>query len=81
MTFCKFAAEVFEGIPNLYVYLDDLLVFSDDHAEHIQIVDQVFQRLAKYGLALALPKCTFAQPSVEFLGYTIYEFYHMHMCV
>ena len=31
----------------------------------------VFERLAEYGLALALPKCSFAREEVQFLGYKI----------
>ena len=70
-TFQAFAEEVLEGIPNVYVYLDDLLVYTDTHEEHQKIVRQIFQRFSKYGLALALAKCQFAQKQVEFLGYHI----------
>ena len=71
MTFSKFAEEVFSGIPNLYTYLDDLLVFTSSKAEHLKVVRMIFERLAEYGLALALPKCSFAQSEVEFLGYKV----------
>ena len=71
ITFAKFAEEVFSGIPNLYVYLDDLLLYTDTHEHHLQVLEQVFQRLDQYGLALALPKCVFGQTEVDFLGYRI----------
>ena len=71
MTFCKFAEEVFAGIPNLYVYLDDLLLFHDNPKDHLNAVETIFKRLTKYGLALNLKKCSFARPEVEFLGYNV----------
>jgi Reverse transcriptase (RNA-dependent DNA polymerase). len=70
-SFQKFADEVFKDIPNVYVYLDDCLVFTDSYEEHIKTLRQIFQRLSEYGLAIALPKCAFAQPTVDFLGYKV----------
>ena len=52
--------EVLKDIPDCYIYLDDILVFHDDEERHFQIVSQVFDRLAEYGLAINLPKCSFA---------------------
>ena len=65
MTFCKFMQEVLDGVPNVYCYLDDLVIFTEDEETHLKIVEQVFQRLEKYGLALSLSKCAFAQEEVE----------------
>ena len=70
-SFQRFAQEVVENIPNVYVYMDDLLVYTDTHEEHLKIVRQIFQRFSQYGLALALSKCQFAKKEVDFLGYKI----------
>ena len=67
----KFISEVLHGIEDIYVYLDDIICFSQDKASHLKTVEEVFARLAKYGLALALPKCEFEQQKVEFLGYEV----------
>ena len=68
MTFQKFADKVFEDIPNVYVYLDDCLVFSDSEEEHLEIITKIFERLQHYGLALSLKKCEFGVAEVDFLG-------------
>ena len=67
----KFISEVLHGIEDIYVYLDDILVFSDSPEAHYKTVEKVFARLNFYGLSLALPKCHFAAEEVEFLGYKI----------
>ena len=70
-SFTRFINEVLHGIPNLYIYLDDILVWSDTPEEHRSIVEQVFKRLAEYGLALSLSKCKFQSEEVDFLGFKI----------
>lgn len=53
------------------VYLDDILIFSQDAKSHQYHVQQVLKRLQKAELYANLSKCTFYQPQVEFLGYII----------
>ena len=53
------------------VYLDDLVIYSQnmkDHKEHLRLV---FERLREFGLSLKKEKCSFAQSEVELLGYVI----------
>ena len=70
-SFQAFIQVVLQDIPDCYVYIDDILVFSNDHASHLATVTKIFERLKQYGLALNLPKCVFAAPEVNFLGYKI----------
>ena len=53
------------------VYIDDIIVYSRDLAEHVQHLRQVFDLLRAHGLQLKRGKCVFGQPSVELLGYRI----------
>ena len=53
------------------VFLDDILVYSSTAAQHEQHVRLVLQRLADASLVANGAKCTFAQTSVNFLGYVI----------
>ena len=71
MSFCKFIGEVLHGIDHVYAYLDDFLVFTEDEETHYKVVEEIFKRLEKFGLAIALPKCKFAAEEVEFLGYKV----------
>ena len=62
---------VMKGIPNVLVYIDDILVHSKTHQEHRRILDQVFQRLKQHNLKIRLEKCHFANTSVEYLGFRL----------
>jgi hypothetical protein len=53
------------------IYLDDVVVFSATHEEHIQRLKEVLERLKTSGLKLSPEKCHFFQPSVTFLGHVV----------
>ena len=55
----------------VFVYLDDILIFSCDLKTHVQQVWQVLQRLLQHCLYMKAKKCEFHQPSVSFLGFII----------
>ena len=52
-------------------YLDDILITSETFDEHIEDINNVFQRLRDAGLKLGPKKCTFARDSCIFLGHLI----------
>ena len=62
---------LFQGIPNVVVYLDDILIAGEDEQSHLRILDKVLARLAESGLRVKQDKCVFMAPSVSFLGYQI----------
>ena len=53
------------------VYLDDILVFSEEPADHWRHVKEVLQRLRQYQLYANLKKCAFNTTQVEFLGFIV----------
>ncbi|KAI2659652.1 Transposon Tf2-9 polyprotein [Labeo rohita] len=53
------------------VYIDDILIFSNSYAEHVQHVRSVLQRLIEHQLYAKEEKCQFHQESIAFLGYVI----------
>ena len=53
------------------VYIDDILVFSENVDEHIGHLHQVFSRLCEVGLKLHPQKCVLGCPEVPYLGYVI----------
>ncbi|KAI2657474.1 Transposon Tf2-9 polyprotein [Labeo rohita] len=55
----------------IYVYLDDILIFSRSLQEHVQHVRRVLQRLLENGLYVKAEKCVFHAQSVPFLGYIV----------
>ncbi|KAI2660981.1 Transposon Tf2-8 polyprotein [Labeo rohita] len=71
--FQTFMNEVFREFLHQFVlvYIDDILIYSRNMAEHRQHVQQVLHKLRQYQLYLKLEKCEFHQSSVYFLGYNI----------
>jgi len=55
----------------LVVYLDDMLIYSDNLKEHTKHVQKVLERLREAELFLKPSKCEFHKQEVEFLGFVI----------
>lgn len=55
----------------VFVYLDDILIFSQSQEEHVHHVQAVLQRLLANSLFVKAEKCEFHAHSVSFLGYRI----------
>jgi len=53
------------------VYLDDILIYSDNITQHRSHVKEVLKRLQKTGLYRKAEKCKFHSDSVEYLGYVL----------
>ena len=53
------------------IYLDDILIYSEDMSQHKKHVKEVLRRLRKNGLYMAPTKCEFHKESVEYLGFII----------
>lgn len=53
----------------IIVFVDDILVFSEDADQHIEHVQAVLDRLADHELFINPDKCTWMVDEVDFLGY------------
>ena len=61
-----------EGLENVMVYIDDLLIISEGSFEkHMNKLDLVLQRLQKGGLKVKPQKCKWTMTEVECLGHWI----------
>ena len=63
--------EILEGLPHVFVYIDDILVASETEEQHLQDLDAVFKQLDANGLVVNRQKCVLGKPSLEFLGYRV----------
>ncbi len=52
-------------------YLDDILIYSVDPAQHTNDVRAVLKRLLKHGLFVKLEKCVFRVKEISFLGFLL----------
>ena len=55
----------------VFVYLDDILIFSSSMEEHVSHVRDVLRRLSENKLYVKAEKCEFHVPSVSFLGFVV----------
>ena len=58
-------------LPFCFVYLDDILVFSNSPEEHMQHLKQIFELLAENGLVVNRAKCVLGVPELDFLGFHV----------
>jgi hypothetical protein len=50
--FQQLVEQVVKGIDNVVVYIDDLIIHSETHEEHLQSLDAVFMRLVAHNLGM-----------------------------
>ena len=55
----------------LFVFLDDIVIYSKSAEEHLSHLATVFKTLAKANLTLKESKCHFFQTHVDLLGYVV----------
>ena len=69
--FQQFVNSVFADMLNvcMVVYLDNILIYSDNMEDHIKHIREVLQRLRQHKLFAKPEKCEFHSDSVEYLGY------------
>ena len=67
----RLMAEIFKGIDNIIVYLDDVLIYGRDKEQHDKTLESVLQRVKDHNLSLNMRKCEFEKRSTVFLGHLI----------
>jgi hypothetical protein len=56
-----------------WIYIDDVILFSDTAEEHAQRLENVLRRFDEANLQLHPGKCVFAQSEVHYLGFVLSE--------
>ena len=59
------------GLEYAMVYLDDILIKSENFEKHKSHVREVFKRIEKYGFKVGLEKCEFCMNKIKYLGQII----------
>ena len=60
-----------QGLVNVIVYIDDLLLYSKTHQEHRQQLELLFNRLRNTNFKANLPKCKFGADNVSYLEFRL----------
>jgi len=65
--------QIFQGLSfkTLIVYIDDILVDSENFESHLVALKRVFDGLRHTGLRLHVKKCHFAMPEILYLEHKI----------
>lgn len=70
-TFQRLMNQVLGDLEGCAVYLDDVVIFSDDWDTHMARIRSLFERLAAARLTVNLAKCDFAKATVTYLGHVV----------
>ena len=72
-TFQNMMNEIFRDMIDLgvVIYLDDILIYSENEHDHVALVKRVLARFQEHQLAIAPDKCEWHRSRVNFLGYII----------
>lgn len=71
MVFQRFIDEVFWGLDSCCAHIDDILVASTSHEQHLQHFEILFKRLKKFEIIVNSSKYVFGDPEVKVLGYLV----------
>jgi len=70
-SFQRLMEMVLRNIKQCIVYIDDLLIHSATHEEHLKVLQEVLERLETNNLKINLDKCIFGNTSVNYLGFVL----------
>ncbi|KFD60049.1 hypothetical protein M514_27768 [Trichuris suis] len=70
-TFQRLLDQILRGLDNCFAYVDDILVASSSETEHFRLFEEVFARLADYGIKVNPQKCVLGAQSLVFLGHLV----------
>jgi putative transposase len=63
--------KLIDNIHNLIVYIDDLLVHSQSHKQHLMSLELIMQRLIENNMKINLSKCFFGNTELNYLGFRL----------
>jgi len=71
--FQRFMNNMFSDLLDvcIVVYLDDILIYSDDIMQHQSHIKEILKWLQKVGLYTKAEKYEFYSDSIEYLGYVL----------
>ncbi|XP_055589797.1 uncharacterized protein LOC129741979 [Uranotaenia lowii] len=57
--------------PNVFVYLDDIVLVTETFEDHIRLLSEISKRLRRANLSIKLEKSHFCLEEIPFLGYIL----------
>ncbi|XP_061706699.1 uncharacterized protein K02A2.6-like isoform X1 [Cydia pomonella] len=69
--FQRIMSNLLKDLPQVEVFLDDIIIGSADINSHLVTLEKVLKRLHSHGMKLKKSKCSFLLEEVQYLGYVI----------
>ncbi|KAG0440919.1 Retrovirus-related Pol polyprotein from transposon 17.6 [Dictyocoela muelleri] len=69
--FQKIMNNILENINNIFVYIDDIIIYSKSREEHYEIISKVLDRLREYNVKINFEKSKFFVNELKILGYLV----------
>ena len=63
--------KVLNGLKFAMMYLDNIIIFSDNESQHLEHLETVFSCLREAGLKMKWSKCDFFKSEIHYLGHLI----------
>ena len=54
-----------------YGLSDDIIIFSNNEIEHLQHIEEIFNRLECFGIKMKKEKCDFFKRHIQYLGHLL----------
>ncbi|XP_036148380.1 uncharacterized protein LOC105840895 [Monomorium pharaonis] len=70
-TFQRLMDTVLRGLDFCFGYMDDVLIASEDEAQHRPHLRTAFERLREYGLSINVAKCVFGVNKLDYFGHEV----------
>ena len=72
-TFVRAMRKLLQGIDNVEMYIDDIIVHTCDWNTHIRVLDCFFRKVREAGMTIRPSKCVIGARKVNFLGHHVGE--------
>lgn len=70
-TFQRMMNYCMRDLPNVATYIDDIVIYNTNWADHITTLQNVFDRLRQANLTIHLSKSEFGKAELTYLGHTL----------
>ena len=69
--FSRMMSYVLRDVKDVEVFVDDIVIVSDDFESHLRTLEEVLQRFCKYNLKIRVNKVQLAADEIKYLGFVV----------
>ena len=70
-SFQRLMEKVLDNIKNIIVYIDGVIIHTASHEHHLEVLNNVLDRLQQHNLKINLAKCFFGNSEVAYRGFVL----------